>query len=197
MDALVSLQPEKTVCRFSSDTSNLELQQYRQDQTGHLPKVLSDFHGGMVAKDGSVDYAAVAGFDAAVASLVGPETEAARRVPKTLRMGAGFSLDDLRAEQPPQMLQRGQSRYEIELAELPQEIAEAVPGRVYRSGVVNEKTGECYMEAAFEPESKALVIWSDQGPKQWSSLCYNVTSPMCCSCGAYPCWTSSTEGMTT
>eukprot|EP00971_Amphidinium_carterae_P298762 5935641-Amphidinium_carterae.3 len=59
---------------------------------------------------------------------------------QTLRLGAGFSLADLRAEQPPQMLEKGQSRYEVPLSELPPELADLVPDRAFRSGVMNERT---------------------------------------------------------
>eukprot|EP00971_Amphidinium_carterae_P352440 6492597-Amphidinium_carterae.3 len=67
---------------------------------------------------------------------------------------------------------KGQSRFEIPLEELPEEIAELVSGRSFRSGVMTERTGECEIEAAFEPGCKTLIIWCDQGPKQWGSLCY-------------------------
>eukprot|EP00971_Amphidinium_carterae_P352441 6492597-Amphidinium_carterae.4 len=45
-------------------------------------QVLSDFHGGLIAKDGMVDYAAVAAFDEAVGALTAPDAAASRRQPK-------------------------------------------------------------------------------------------------------------------
>eukprot|EP00971_Amphidinium_carterae_P133884 2652759-Amphidinium_carterae.1 len=98
--------------------------------------------------------------------------EALLSLDKALRYGAGIALSDFQPEQVPARLGPHTSRFYVPWAELPDDVREATGVRVSRSCLLHETSNETQMEVMVEQDARMLVVWSDQGPKQWAGLCY-------------------------
>eukprot|EP00971_Amphidinium_carterae_P056169 1108004-Amphidinium_carterae.1 len=65
------------------------------------------------------------------------------------------------------MLRVGQSRFRVELAELPEEIALMCGERRCRSGIYDANVEDTNLEVVLQPESKWVLNILDQSSSQW------------------------------